>query len=40
VTFRYAQFAVAYGRAAADGTRTFVTQGWDLIRNLATMEVC
>jgi type VI secretion system Hcp family effector len=40
VTFRYAQFAVAYGRQAADGSRTFVTQGWDLIRNLRTTEVC
>ena len=40
VTFRYAQFAIAYGRQAADGSRTFVTQGWDLIQNLATMEVC
>lgn len=40
VTFRYAQFAVAYGRQAADGSRTFLTQGWDLIRNLATIEVC
>ena len=40
VTFRYAQFAVAYGRQAGDGSRTFVTQGWDLIRNLATTEPC
>jgi type VI secretion system secreted protein Hcp len=40
VTFRYSQFAVAYGRQAADGSRTFVTQGWDLIRNLATLEGC
>ena len=40
VTFRYAQFAIAYGRQAADGSRTFVTQGWDLIQNLATMDVC
>ena len=40
VTFRYAQFALAYGRQAADGSRTFVTEGWDLIRNLRTTEVC
>ena len=40
VTFRYGQFSVAYGRQAADGSRTFVTQGWDLVRNLATIEAC
>jgi len=40
VTFRYARFAIAYGRQAPDGSRTFVTQGWDLIQNLATMDVC
>jgi type VI secretion system secreted protein Hcp len=40
VTFRYGQFALAYGQQAADGSRTFVTQGWDLIRNLATPEAC
>lgn len=40
VTFRYGQFFVAYGRQAADGSRTFVTQGWDLIGNLATTEAC
>jgi type VI secretion system secreted protein Hcp len=40
VTFRYGQFAIAYGQQAADGSRTFVTQGWDLIRNLATLEAC
>jgi type VI secretion system secreted protein Hcp len=40
VTFRYGQFAMAYGRQAPDGTRTFVTQGWDLIGNLATTEAC
>jgi type VI secretion system secreted protein Hcp len=40
VTFRYGQFAMAYGRQAPDGTRTFVTQGWDLVGNLATTEAC
>jgi hypothetical protein len=35
-----AKLAMAYGRQAPDGTPTFVTQGWDLISNLATTEAC
>jgi hypothetical protein len=40
VAFRYGTFAFAFGSQAADGSRTFVTQGWDLIRNLATTAAC
>jgi type VI secretion system secreted protein Hcp len=40
VAFSYGRFAIAYGAASASGTRTFVTQGWDLINNLRTTEAC
>ena len=40
VAFSNGRFAIAYGAASASGTRTFVTQGWDLINNLRTTEAC